>query len=83
LFRGRADSIQTCIIDEQAGIAEMSFLKGMVSERKSFMQKMDHKIMVIDGCQLECAKLIFEKQKLSIDSHIVYTSLLFESMKQY
>jgi len=55
---------------DRQGIAEMSCLAGIASERKSFRQKMrNHKIMVIDGC-LECGKLIFEKQNLSIDSHI-------------
>jgi uncharacterized metal-binding protein len=59
------------LLMDQQGIAEMSCLAGIASERKSFRQKMQNrKVMVIDGCPLECGKLIFEKQKLSINNHI-------------
>jgi uncharacterized metal-binding protein len=64
-------SYKLALAMDKQGLAEMSCLAGIASERKSFRREIrDRRVIVIDGCPLECGRLIFEKQKLPIHNHI-------------
>ena len=56
---------------DEKGLAEMSCLAGVAAQKPSFLRKIrNKKIMVIDGCPIECAKGIFDQQGITVDAHV-------------
>lgn len=62
---------QVALNIDETGFAEMSCLAGVASGKKSFIKKLNNKkVILIDGCPIECAKGVFDKLRLSVDSHV-------------
>jgi uncharacterized metal-binding protein len=55
---------------DEAKIVEMSCLAGIAPGRQSFFRKInDRRIVVIDGCSIECGKTVINNQGLKIHRH--------------
>lgn len=53
------------------GVVEMSCLAGVAAKKPSFLRKLKgKKVIVVDGCPVECAKGIFKNQNIPIHQHI-------------
>ena len=52
-------------------VAQMSCLAGIAADLPVFTKQLhDREVWVIDGCPLECAKGIFDKEHRPVDRHI-------------
>lgn len=68
--KGGQAAYQTAIRLDANKIAEMSCLAGIASGRPSFVKKIrNKKVVVIDGCPIECAKAVLQNKGLEIAEH--------------
>lgn len=68
--KGGQAAYQTAIELDARKVAEMSCLAGIASGKPSFFRKIkNRKVVAIDGCPIECAKAVLQKQGLEIAEH--------------
>lgn len=69
--KGGQAAYQTALALDDKKVAEMSCLAGIASGNYSFVKKIrNRKIIAIDGCPIECAKNVLQKQGLTVSEHV-------------
>ena len=78
-------SNQAAVELTQEGFGKMFCLAGIGGQRSGFVQSardVDN-LLVIDGCQVGCAKAIMDNAKISMKNYVVLTDLGIEKNKNF
>lgn len=69
----------------QAGLGQMLNLAGIAAHRNTFVQsaqELAHKMVVMDGCSVGCAKGVLDHLHIPVETYLVLTDLGIEKSEE-